>query len=239
MANYQKRNLLIPGPARIIYKKIELLLKELLSIKVSFPPHPDFISIYESFLAHFDQYREEVTRDYNKSVTCKKGCTYCCYHWVEDVYSFEVEIIADYIKKHLSEKIELIIDKFLEDEKHLINLNDIMEEKLSERKSEKEIEEIDTTDLLLSSFYQLKRPCAFLAEDRICNIYNVRPLTCRGYISFSDPQLCSPEFILQPNVSTYLLDLEESASESLDALHEMYNQFNKTGLRAVLIDSLS
>ncbi len=238
MLTFPKKNLPLSKNAKRIHEQIVLLLEKLLVLDVPSPSHPEFISLYRKVLSLFHQYQDEVINDYHKSITCRMGCTYCCHHWVEDVYSFEAEIITEYIRTHFPQEIEKIIETFLKDEKHLISINGIMEEKLAENQSEKEIEEIDTTDLLLASFYQLKRPCALLSEDRTCSIYTVRPLTCRIYISFSDPQLCSPEYINSSNIPTYLLDLEENASQLLDTLHDKYNLYSKTGLRAVLVDYL-
>ncbi len=238
MQIFHKKNLPIPAKAERIHQEIVVLLENLLALDVSSPCHPDFISLYKKVLLLFKTYQDEVIKGYHKSITCSKDCTYCCYHWVEDVHSFEAEIITEYIRIHFPQKIEMITEMFLEDEKHLIIVNDIMEEKLAEKQHEPESAGIDTTDLLLASFYQLNRPCAFLSEDKTCLIYEVRPLTCRIYISFSDPQHCSPKYINRSNIPTYHLDLEENASQLLDTLHERYNRFDKTGLRAVLVDCL-
>ena len=93
-----------------------------------------------------------------------------------------------------------------------------MEQKLIENRVNKEVSDLDTTDLLLASYYQLERPCALLSDNGICSIYEIRPLTCRIYISFSDPHSCSAECINESNIPTYLLDLEESASKLLDMI---------------------
>ena len=238
MHTFLKKNLPVPISAKKIHKGIVKSLKSLSNSNFSSPLHPDFLSAYEDILNQFHQFQNEVVRNYHKKMSCKKGCTYCCLHWVEDVYSFEAEIIADYTKKNYPERIGVTIEKFQEDEEELIRLNDIMEKKLIENRSEKEIESIDTTDLLLASFYQIKRPCAFLTDEKTCFIYKVRPLTCRIYVSFSDPEFCRPECINVSTIPTYLLDIEEDASSILDDLHERYNRYNKSGLRTLLIDYL-
>lgn len=239
MYSFKKKNLPIPDSAKAVHKEIVALLKKLLALEVQSPLHPDFISMYNKFLMLFHHYQDEIVKGYRKEVTCKKSCMYCCYHWVEDVYSFEAEIIAHYIKKHFPKKISTIIDKFSENERHLINLNNIMEQKLIENRREKEVSDIDSTDLLLASYYQLKRPCALLSDNGLCIIYKVRPLTCRIYISFSDPHHCNPEYIDKSNIPTFLLDMEENASDMLDMLHDKYDRFNKTGLPVLLIEYLS
>ena len=238
MHTFIKKSLPIPEPAKEIHNTIVITLENLIGLSLSSPLHPDFISAYDKILNLFHQYQNEVIKDYSKKVTCKKGCTFCCCHWVEDVNSFEAEIIADYIKKHFPERIHSIIKICREDEKELIKLNDIMEQKLIENRMNKEVSDIDSTDLLLASYYQLERPCALLSDSGMCTIYEIRPLTCRIYISFSEPHLCSAEYINKSNIPTYLLDLEESASKLLDTLHERYNRYSKSGLQALLIDYL-
>lgn len=238
MYTFHKKNLPIPESARPIHEEIVTSLENLIKRNIPSPLHPDFIAVYDDILVRFSQYQHEVVKNYGKKVTCKKGCTYCCYHWVEDVYSFEAEIIANYIKEHFSERVNSIITKFREDEKELIKLNDIMEQKLIENRVNKEVSGIDSTDLLLASYYQLERPCALLSDNGICSIYEIRPLTCRIYISFSDPHSCSAECINESDIPTYLLDLEESASKLLDTLHERYDRYSKSGLQALLVDYL-
>ena len=238
MHTFLKKNLPVPTSAKKIHKGIVQSLQNLINGNLPSPLHPDFISAYEEILNQFYQFQNEVVRNYHKKVSCKKGCTYCCLHWVEDVYSFEAEIIADYTKKNFPKRVDTIINKFQEDEEELVKLNDIMEQKLVENQEDKEIADIDTTDLLLASFYQIKRPCAFLTDDKTCLIYKVRPLTCRIYVSFSAPEFCRPECINVSTIPTYLLDFEEDASSILDDLHERYNRYNKSGLRTLLIDYL-
>jgi Fe-S-cluster containining protein len=238
MHTFHKKNLTLPLSAKAIHEEIVTSLENLIKRNIPSPLHPDFRMVYDEILIRFSQYQHEVVKNYGKMVTCKKGCTYCCSHWVEDVYSFEAEIIASYIKEHFSERVNAIITKFREDEKELIKLNDIMEQKLIENRMNKEISDIDSTDLLLASYYQLRRPCALLIDEERCSIYETRPLTCRIYISFSDPRSCRAEYINESNIPTYLLDVEESASKLLDTLHERYDRYSKSGLQALLIDYL-
>ena len=239
MAPVTKKKLPVPPPASVIHKDIVLLLKKLISLHCVSPLCSDFIAVYQKTLEQFARYQQVIIDNYGKRSTCKKGCSHCCHHWVEDVYSFEAEIIADYIKKHFPEKVGAIIKQFKEDEQEIARLNDIVEQKLAEHRANKEVAGIDPGDLVLASFYQLQRPCALLSPDGSCTIYTVRPLTCRIYISFSDASRCRAEYINEKDIPTYLLDLEEDASKLLDTLHDIYNRYNKSGLQVLLIDYLS
>ena len=223
---YGKKKLLLSQSAKNIHKKLFEILIKIVEMNIPSPLHHDFKNNYNQFLTLFHQYQQEVVL-YNKlkKTSCTNGCSYCCYHWVEDVNSFEAEIISSYIKHHFPEKIDDIIYKFKNDEKELYILNEIVEQKLYEQQLNNEISDIDSTDLLLASYYQLKRPCALLTEKQTCSIYSVRPLTCRIYVSFSKPKHCRPEYINSNNIPTYLLDVEEEANKILDTLHIKYNRY--------------
>ncbi len=185
------------------------------------------------------RYQDQVVAAAEYTVSCSRGCSACCFHWVEDVYSFEAELIAAYIKQTYPRHIPGILKRFAEDEDQLIMLQEIVDRKLAES-GERGAADIDSVDLLLASFYQLQRPCALLSTDGACGIYPVRPLTCRIYMSFSNPKYCKPEFIHDDEIRTYLLDMEEEASEKLDRLHAKYDRFDgDTGLRSVLKTILS
>ncbi len=233
-----KKKLSIPDSAKVIHYQIEKLISDFIISDIASPLHPDFIKTYNSFLSLFAQYQTEVIKHSNYSVTCNKQCACCCFHWVEDVYSFEAEIIANHLKKHHPENISYIVETCKNDGKEFVKLNKIVKKKLLENKHDKEYKEIDPVDLLLTIFYQLKKPCVFLINNE-CLIYEIRPLTCRTYISFYDKVHCKPENINNPGIPTYLLNLEENGNRLLDILHEKYNRFNKTGLRAIIVDYLS
>lgn len=217
-------------------------IKELYKGNYSCPLEPGFLKIYREILTLFGLFQREVIEESTYKVTCTEGCTSCCSHWVEDVYSFEGEIIADYFRRQFPEKVEEIKRKFREDEECLIRLDEIVTIKMEKVAADvkDEASKIDPVDLLLASFYQLNRPCAFLTKENLCSIYKVRPLTCRIYISFSDPSQCDPSNINGSETMTYLCDMEEEANEILDRIHKRYERFNgDMGLRSLVYKYLS
>lgn len=60
-------------------------------------------------------------------------------------------------------------------------------------------------------------PCPFLAEDKSCSIYEVRPFTCRVTYSGGDPELCDPHNIV---------DIEQVPRR--DVLEQQYDMEHKT-----------
>jgi Fe-S-cluster containining protein len=230
-------NLAVPEDAqrthRAIVDNIDWLLAQ------TPPVHgPDFGERWRAIMTMLARYQQQVIAATDYRAVCGRGCSACCFHWVEDVYSFEAELIAMHIRVRFADMIPAILERCRADEQALIALQDIVDRKLAGA-DDPEAAQIDSVDLLLASFYQLKRPCPLLAGDGSCGIYAVRPLTCRIYMSFSDPSFCEPEHIHDDEIRTYLLDVEEHASQRLDRLHERYDRFDgDTGLRSLLIKLL-
>ncbi len=184
----------------------------------------------------FEEYQNAVVNNSPYTVSCKTGCSQCCYHWVEDVNSFEAEIISEYIKENYPERIDKIIRQCGEDIEVLGRIEELTIEKV---KSFSDSEDIDHIDLALSAFYQMKKMCPLLSEKGVCTVYKVRPLTCRMYLSFYDPSFCNPDYQDQEIVSNYLLNLDENANSILDRLHFRYQTFpDDSGLRSLLFKYL-
>jgi Fe-S-cluster containining protein len=229
----------IPSSAYAVHLEIVKLLKELNRLAnpscISMP----FLQAWKEQLVLFERYQFEISSASSLHVACAKGCSACCGHWVDEVYSFEGEMIADFLKKKHNDKIPSIADRCREDTAVLDQLKGLVEEKISATApGEAEAERIDAQDLLLSVFYQMNRPCPLL-DRGVCSIYEVRPLTCRKYVSFSDPRFCRPESINEGEAATYLFGLENDALELLETLHKKYAKFDgEYGLRALLLKYL-
>ncbi len=179
------------------------------------------------------RYQEEVVARSDYTVSCTRGCSDCCNHWVEDVNSFEAAIIADFIRRKMPGRVDDIRRRCISDCHELERLEKLVTIKLQRQQAASGVPSIDQVDLLLSVFYQMKRPCPLLADDGNCSIYELRPLTCRIYVSFSDPLRCNPGYINTSVVPTCLIDLPETANRILDTLHFRYLRINgDTGLRS-------
>lgn len=225
---------LLPVPVMAIYihEQIVKNLKQLENTPYSSCLDRKFRRTFTDTLQLFNEYQKTVVANSGKTPSCRSGCAHCCFHWVEDVNSFEAEIIADHIRNKMPGMVQKVIDQCMTDEAELERLASIIS---SKNISEIDNGEIDETDLLLSVFYQMKYPCPFLNEDSSCGIYEIRPLTCRIYLSFSDISKCDPEYINENDIPTYLLNLEEEASDILDRIHFKFQKFEgDTGLRSLI-----
>ncbi|MDG5814240.1 YkgJ family cysteine cluster protein [Chitinispirillales bacterium ANBcel5] len=233
---FQKPPLAVPNTAKEVSKEILSQLKFLVKQDNRSCLEQNFKDSFDHILKLFDLYQKLVVENHSDNKTCYKGCQWCCYHWVEDVNSFEAQIIAQYIRNTIPHKIEQIKEQCVSDIECIQNLDSLVSDKIAE---ENLGDEFDPTFLLLSSFYQLKRPCPLLEKDGLCSIYPVRPLTCRVYMSFSDPGRCKPGHINDSDIPTYILDLEEEANEIIDSLHFKFQRFeDDTSLRSLLLKHL-
>jgi Fe-S-cluster containining protein len=236
----QRTNPVVPPSARIIESKIVSILKQLLKRPHRTCLDKGFRSGYAKALEFFSAYQSDVLSAYPLTVTCKKGCGVCCNHWPEDTYSFEVRIIAEYLKKRRPGDINHITDMLREDMACLDRIKTAVRKRLLAPRERAALGDIDPYDVALSSFYRFNRHCPLLDKNGSCSIYPIRPFTCRVYVSFSSPKYCRPGRILGDKAMTYLLDLEKDASELFDRLHFMYDVFDgDTSLRSMLYKALT
>jgi len=219
--------------ARQTHARIVQVLRGLLTARHRSPLDPAFAAAYREFIALFEQYQRELLESEHRVPSCGPGCTACCGHWVEDVNSFEVEMIAERLRRRHPECVAAIVAACRRDMAAMEGLDRDMGAAGGG-------EPLDRVDRLLNAFYALRRPCPLLTGERLCLVYDVRPLTCRVYYSFSPPSRCDPGCADEGDVPTCLVDLEESASALLDELHGRYDRFdNDTSLRSVLVACLA
>lgn len=201
----------------------------------------EFRRLYHRFLDLLNTFQQLVLIDEGRRVSCREGCAYCCCHYVEDVNSFEAQIIAAYVLEHYSQQVVDIRAQCEKDVTAISRLDEITGAVVDDNADAiaRERAQFDRVDLLLAGFYQLRRPCPLLDSRGRCLVYPVRPITCRIYVSFSDPQRCRPEHIQEGDAPTALLDLEEEANSLLDDLHFRFDRHGgDTGLRSLLLACL-
>ncbi len=225
--------------AAAIEKQIIGILKRLIKKSPVSCTEPDFRKNYEKAMSLFADYQNSVLAGYPLKVTCGPKCGVCCYHWAEDTYSFEVLNLAQYLKQNRKADIKSICDTLKGDIACLKKIKATVSKKLKDPKQKAALGDADPYDLVLSSFYRFKRPCPLLTKDGSCSVHPIRPLTCRVYISFSAKEYCRPSRIVSDKALTYLLDLEQDASDLFDELHFMYDLFDgDTSFRSMLYRAL-
>ncbi|MGA3094114.1 MAG: YkgJ family cysteine cluster protein [Dehalococcoidales bacterium] len=139
----------------------------------------------------FEEIREEI-RPYidsqEEGITCKKGCTHCCEHFVSIPVSHAV-LITDYL--YSSEK---ALSSFLrgydrwvrviEDNPQASAVFSSLEEHAASAAIVKPY-----SQELLAAYHAFSIPCPFLDRGQ-CSIHAVRPIVCAAYFSVSPPDYC-------------------------------------------------
>lgn len=125
-----------------------------------------------------------------EKITCRKGCTYCCFHYVAVPLAHGI-VIVDYLynRKKLLKKFIHNYEKW----KNVANdIPDIIDYTRGQAfASSMPINDIVAVTRPLSMRYlAMDIPCPFLANDT-CIIYDVRPLSCSGQYSVSPPDWCA------------------------------------------------
>lgn len=106
---------------------------------------------------------------------CKKGCSACC-NLTIDMTEIEAELIKKYVEENFTpEDIEYLENRFKDDSYHCPNTQHCLND-----------------ESLRLKYFKLNRPCAFLSKNGECTIYEVRPVNCRSYLVFSNPEICKP-----------------------------------------------
>jgi len=119
----------------------------------------------------FDQAVEPIS----EVCSCTKGCSACC-RLILDIHGIEAENIRRYVINNIDEnKINRIVNDF----KKLLPYTPTMEQRVNNNE-------------LRYKYFEKYLSCAFLDDKGECSIYPVRPIKCRSYFVFSDPEICKP-----------------------------------------------
>ncbi len=153
----------------------------------------------------YDQYIDECLHEKKRDIACTMGCSYCCNHWVEDIYAFEMKTIISYIKEQYPDKIKRIE---IESTGAEMEMEQILEN-----------EEITDESYMLNRFYTLQIPCPLLDSEGKCIVYPVRPLTCRSFFSRDVNRFCLPPVCDDELDGTFMVLLNEQVETVLDELH--------------------
>lgn len=134
-----------------------------------------------------------------REISCRKGCTWCCYHYVS-VSLAQGMVIVDYLygRKDL---LKLFLDRYEQWRERAEPLSDeidrIRNQALSSSTPVERV--IEETRPLSTRYFEANIRCPFL-RDGLCSIYTVRPLACSGHHSVSPPEWCAPGSEQKPEI---------------------------------------
>jgi Fe-S-cluster containining protein len=126
-----------------------------------------------------------------ETITCRRGCTHCCYHYVAVSLAHGI-VIADYLYKS-KELLKRFVEKHeLWRRKGYSISNNIDRARIQALSASMTIDRVLAETRPLSQQYlDMNIQCPFL-EDHRCMIYEVRPLSCSGHYAASPPDRCAP-----------------------------------------------
>ncbi len=127
---------------------------------------------YEKIVAIADNAFEQVKQEYPECMSCRINCADCC-HAVFDIGLIE----ALYINWHFNDKIggankDFIIEKANKADRKAYQLKKRAYKEVEDGKDEQEV-------VIRMSLERIE--CPLLTEDKLCSLYDYRPITCRLY----------------------------------------------------------
>ena len=127
---------------------------------------------YEQIVALANNAFEQVKNEYPECMRCRINCADCC-HAVFDIGLIE----ALYINHHFNDKLggankDVIIEK--------ANKADRTAYKLK-RQAYKDVQNGKAEEEIIAKMALERIECPLLSEDKLCSLYEYRPITCRLY----------------------------------------------------------
>ena len=127
----------------------------------------------------------------DETITCREGCTYCCFHYLTVSLAHGI-VIVDYLYKK-KELLRQFIDNYEEWQNKGHAVSDSIDRiRLEALSSSTPIDRVMADTRPLSSRYlDMNIQCPFLLDNK-CFIYDVRPMSCSGHFSISPRDWCAP-----------------------------------------------
>ncbi|MCP3029077.1 YkgJ family cysteine cluster protein [Halobacillus sp. A5] len=142
--------------------------------------------------------------------SCFKGCAFCCYFPII-VSKMEAKMLFRSIESFSHERKQYIYDQW---EYYYSTQADKLEQAMK----------LDHTDEEIKFDYKkLNLPCPMLdPKTQACMAYEVRPIPCRTYLNYADPNVCAENHLPKEPFSYEFLynDYFASLNEIIQALYE-------------------
>lgn len=124
-------------------------------------------------------------------VACRKGCTYCCFHYVAIPLAHGI-VIVDYLYNR-----KKLLKQFIHNYEKWHHKGYDISNVIDHTRSHAFSASMPINDIIAVTrppsmrYLQMGIPCPFLVDDT-CLIYAVRPLPCSGQYSVTPPEWCNP-----------------------------------------------
>jgi Fe-S-cluster containining protein len=143
-------------------------------------------------------------------ISCGRGCSRCCHHFVTSVHALEVLAVYENIRRRPD--LEALIGQCRKRLEDFEGWNAFCEE------SYPDLTPSERDDLVLEHYYDEGNPCPFLEGDGACGVYGDRPMTCRMYMATSPKEFCEPENVTDERADIFTLPADESVAARLERL---------------------
>ena len=213
--------ILIDDPATIAdYEIMDLqidVLDEPLCFQIGVKDRPvrlsDMVPAARSLL---DKLIEIVTKNLEESgqtISCHKGCHYCCYYIVP-VLPSEAFRIRDEILTMDSNQREQVLLNILNAIKCIkeYNISELVFDKITNGQ-----DPVELLDSLSDWYKKLGFGCPFII-DKVCSIYEQRPLICRELLTLSPPDTCKVEASVTSQPVTLPISIAKALKVAADKM---------------------
>jgi|ERR1035437_616322 Fe-S-cluster containining protein len=143
-------------------------------------------------------------------VSCGRGCSRCCHHFVTSVHALEVLAVYENLRKRPN--LEAVIQECRKRLEDFEGWTEFCVESYPDRTA------VERDDLVLEHYYDEGNPCPFLEKDGACGVYDDRPMTCRMYLATSPKEFCEPENVTADDADIFTLPADESVATRLERL---------------------
>jgi Fe-S-cluster containining protein len=134
-----------------------------------------------------------------RQISCRKGCTFCCHHYVSVSLAQGMVIVAHLYKR--KDLLKQFLDRYAEWREKAESISDAIDgiRNAALASSTPIARIIEDTRPLSNRYFAATIRCPFLVDD-LCSIYPVRPLACSGHHSVSPPEWCAPDSNQKPEI---------------------------------------
>lgn len=155
---------------------------------------------------------EKQLAENGKTISCCKGCSYCC-HYIVAVLSAEAFLIRDEIMALPPDERKGILQNFLNAIERIRSIKiPTYDAKAVDGDSMKKC-----IENIADWHKKVDMPCAFLA-DNVCSMYEQRPLICRECLTISEPSTCKNDSDVTPESVELPVSITKAFTSAADKL---------------------
>ena len=158
----------------------------------------------------YGEYVSSVLETGPERVSCAKGCSHCCSHYVTSVEPYELLFLHGRIRSGPDYPSRVIG----------MHRRAALFRSLRSGPADEEAE-----DRALYRYYLRGIACPFLADGGACGVYSARPMSCRMFFSLSHPSLCRGKAVTAPGNRNFLIELPEDIEADLARAGSLFARF--------------